>query len=37
MHQWTKYIHALIDPEQLTQWFPNMATVEPRGWGKNNF
>ena len=25
-----KVFSALINPEQLTQWFPNIATVEPR-------
>ncbi len=29
-----KVFSSLIDPEQLTQWFPNMATVEPRVGGK---
>jgi uncharacterized protein YndB with AHSA1/START domain len=29
-----KVFSALIDPEQLTQWFPNIATIEPRVGGK---
>ena len=29
-----KVFSALIDPEQLTQWFPNVATIEPRVGGK---
>ena len=29
-----KVFSALIDPEQLTQWFPNIATIEPRIGGK---
>ena len=34
MHQWTKYFQPLIDPEKLTHWFPNIATIEPRVGGK---
>jgi uncharacterized protein YndB with AHSA1/START domain len=29
-----KVFLALIDPEQLTQWFPNIATIEPWAGGK---
>ena len=29
-----KVYSALIDPEQLAQWFPNIATVDPRVGGK---
>ena len=29
-----KVFSALIDPEQLTHWFPNIATIEPRVGGK---
>ncbi len=29
-----KVFSALIDPEQLTQWFPNIATIEPWAGGK---
>ena len=29
-----KVYSALIDPEQLTQWFPNIATLEPWTGGK---
>jgi uncharacterized protein YndB with AHSA1/START domain len=29
-----KVYSALIDPEQLTQWFPNIATIEPWVGGK---
>jgi hypothetical protein len=29
-----KVYSALIDPEQLAQWFPNIATMEPRVGGK---
>lgn len=29
-----KVFSALIDPEQLTRWFPNVATIEPRVGGK---
>lgn len=29
-----KVYSALINPEQLAQWFPNIATVEPRVGGK---
>ena len=29
-----KVYSALVDPKQLTQWFPNIATLEPRVGGK---
>ena len=29
-----KVFSALIDPEQLTQWFPNIVTIEPWAGGK---
>jgi uncharacterized protein YndB with AHSA1/START domain len=29
-----KVYSALINPEQLIQWFPNVATIEPRVGGK---
>ena len=29
-----KVFSALIDPEQLIQWFPNIATIVPRVGGK---
>jgi uncharacterized protein YndB with AHSA1/START domain len=28
---------ALIDPEQLTQWFPDVVTIEPKLGGKVSF
>jgi len=32
-----KVYSALITPEQLTQWFPNIVTIEPKIGGKNSF
>ena len=32
-----KVYSALITPEQLTQWFPNIATIEPKIGGKISF
>jgi len=32
-----KVYSALIDPELLTQWFPNIATIEPWVGGKSIF
>ena len=29
-----KVYSALITPELLTQWFPNIATIEPKVGGK---
>ena len=29
-----KVYSALITPEQLTQWFPNITTIEPKVGGK---
>ena len=29
-----KVYSALIAPEQLTQWFPNITTIEPKVGGK---
>ena len=32
-----KVYSALITPEQLTQWFPNIVTIEPKIGGKISF
>ena len=32
-----KVYSALITPEQLTQWFPNIVTIEPQIGGKISF
>ena len=32
-----KVYSALITPEQLTQWFPNIVTIEPKIGGKVSF
>ena len=32
-----KVYSALITPEQLTQWFPNLVTIEPKIGGKISF
>ena len=33
----SKVFKAITDPQQLTQWFPDVASIEPRVGGKISF